>query len=459
MKLQITSFLLALIILSGCADESDDPSINESKPALESFILDAEKNNIPVRSEGIIEDDEVILFLPPGTDVSALTPDFTISGNAQITANGEALKSGESMLNFNEDILLKLTTEDGASREYTLVMSTDNDLLDGQVEQIMDKYSIPGLQLAITYKERLVYVNSYGYADKDEVLPVKNNSLFRIASISKAITLVTILHLIENEQLDFDDKIFGAEGVLGFDYGTPPYKQYVEDVTIRHLLEHKSGWTNYPFDPMFGYEGLSNRELLNEMLDNRQIANEPGAVENYSNFGYFVLGRVIEKVSGLSYEAYIRQEILEPIGITTMRVGRNQEADKLEHEVVYYDQENYSPYLIDVTRMDAGGGWIASAEDLARFLVSVDRNSARPDLLPSGSLNYLYLSFGSWVFNGSMAGTASSLSRINDDLGGAVLVNTRVIPDTEMLTEINNLLTSQTTFISQWPEYDLFQKD
>lgn len=458
MKYKNIYYLLVFIIFigTGCSDDDNSPEEGNQENELKTFALDESRNNIPVTSEGSIDGNMVEVFLPPGTDISALVADFTLSENAKAFIEDTEVVSGKSVIDFREVVELTVISESGLSRVYKVGIKQDYESVDEEAEYIMNKYNIPGLQLAVTYKERLVYLKSYGIADKETNAPVTNESLFRVASVSKSVTLAAILKLIENNKLSFDDKVFGSEGILAFDFGTPPYGQHVESVTVKHLVEHKSGWTNYPFDPMFGYPGYNNEELLTEMLDNRSIANTPGTVENYLNFGYFVLARVIEKITGLPYEEYVQQAILEPCGIRNMKVGKTLVTDRFEKEVVYYDQENYSPYLIDVARMDAGGGWIASAEDLTRFLVRMDRNNSKPDILSATSLNYLYLSYGTWVFNGSMSGTASSLSRINDDLGGSVVVNTRAIPDTEMLSAMNSLLTVRVASITKWPKYDLF---
>ena len=121
--------------------------------------------------------------------------------------------------------------------------------IDGMIQRLIDDFNIPGLQLSIVYKERLVYSKSYGLADVENNVPVNNESLFRIASISKVLTVLGVLKLIEDNQLTFSDKVFGSEGVLGYDFGTPPYTQNMEEITVLHLLEHRSGWKNTPYDP------------------------------------------------------------------------------------------------------------------------------------------------------------------------------------------------------------------
>jgi D-alanyl-D-alanine carboxypeptidase len=134
------------------------------------------------------------------------------------------------------------------------------------------------------------------------------------------------------------------------------------------------------------------------------LGSKPGAAYAYSNFGYSVLGRIIERVSGMSYQAYVRSAILEPAGAGEMRLGRSQLTLRAPNEVKYYGAAGDSfaahtrppirgggggvprPYAFDLELMDAAAGWIGSAIDVARFILAVDGRPSRPDVLESGSV-------------------------------------------------------------------------
>ncbi|PIB39100.1 hypothetical protein BFP75_12990 [Maribacter sp. 4G9] len=285
---------------------------------------------------------------------------------------------------------------------------------EANITAFMATYDVPGLQVAITMDEQLVYVKSFGLADIENQILVADNSLFRVASISKPITFISMLKLSEEDQVSLGAKVFGESALLGTEYGTLPYSQGVLVISVNDLIEHRSGWTNDPYDIMFDDPSLSYQELFSEMIDNRRIDETPNYY--YLNFGYAVLGRVIEKVSNVSYEAYVQENILKPMGITEMKIGGNTLAERLENEVVYYPSTEgaFSPYDMNVTRMDAHGGWIASATDLARFMVHIDRRPNVPDILPTNRLNRPYFNFFNWVHTGSLPGTSSIMSRHND---------------------------------------------
>ncbi|MEK4069051.1 serine hydrolase domain-containing protein [Peribacillus sp. FSL R5-0717] len=86
-------------------------------------------------------------------------------------------------------------------------------------------------------------------------------------------------------------------------------------MTVQHLLEHTSGWPSSA-DPMFGHLDLNQHQLITWVLDNEPLTYVPGKTFDYLNFGYCLLGRVIERISGISYANFVRQYVLEPCGIT-----------------------------------------------------------------------------------------------------------------------------------------------
>lgn len=451
--------LLAFVACStGSSDEPDEPQgpVLSSLNQLLTARFAANGNGIPVNSDGEITNSNVLFFLPPDTPLENLVLQFSISPKATAFIGSTPLSSGVTEIDFSQSVTLTVEAENGAQRNYVLQVIRNFENLDNQVNAMMQQFNIPGAQLAITRNEQLVYQRSYGLADQSNNTPVNNESLFRIASISKPLTAIAVLKLAETNQLDLDDKVFGPGALLGTQYGNGNYATNIRQITVRHLLDHTSGWTNNPYDPMFAFVTESQSFLIGEMLDNRPLATSPGSTYSYSNFGYCVLGRVIEEVSGQSYEDYLKTAILSPIGISAMEIGGNTEAEIFPKEVKYYDQENFSPYIMNVTRMDSHGGWIASATDLARFLVHVDRRGQKGDILTTSSLNEMYFGFQDWLFYGSLPGTSAAISRIDDQYGYVMLVNTRTIPVDQILNQMNSIVRSSISSRQEWPAYDLF---
>jgi D-alanyl-D-alanine carboxypeptidase len=343
--------------------------------------------------------------------------------------------------------------------------------VDDAVRHFMRQYKVPGMAVAITRFGKLVYAKGYGKADIAHKIPVTNASLFRIASVSKPITATAILKLVEAKKLNLDDKVFGTGAILGTRYGQQPYPPGIQQITIRQLLQHTAGgWTNNGDDPMFSHPEMNAAELISWTLNHVPLVNVPGAVYAYSNFGYCILGRVIEQVSGQSYEQYVKSAILQPSGGSTMQIGANSLAERKPQEVQYYGQLGQDAYCFDVSRMDAHGGWIASATDLARWMVSVDGFDTKPDILskasitamttassanPSYALGWLVNANRNWWHSGSLPGTASEIIRASNGFNWVLLCNTRT--DKGFFNDLDGLLwkaVNDTT--TQWPAVDLF---
>lgn len=309
--------------------------------------------------------------------------------------------------------------------------------IDNAVTSFMSTYSIPGVSIAITKGGQLVYVKSYGKMSPSDFTPITNSSLFRIASVSKPVTSAGIMKLLEAGLLTLNSKIFGPGSILGSDYPSAPVG--VHDITVRHLLHHTVGsWGNDANDPMFMQPSYTHSQLINWTLANYPATTGRGTYR-YSNFGYCLLGRVIEKLSGKTYDQFIKDEVLTPSGITQMIIGGNTLAQRKTGEVIYTGQGGYSPYTFNLTRMDSHGGWIASATDLARFLVRVDGFSTKADILqpstittmvtPSAVANYAcgwaVNSANNWWHMGGIPGTASEIIRSSGGFNWVVLCNSR----------------------------------
>src|SRR5690606_31183035 len=125
---------------------------------------------------------------------------------------------------------------------------------DAMMNEFLAEHCVPGGAVAVTDQGRLVHTGGYGYADIAERQPVEPTSLFRIASLSKPITAVAILQLVEQEKLKLDERVFDVldEFHADIDKANDSFEKRLKDVTIRHLLEHRGGWDrDKSFDAMF----------------------------------------------------------------------------------------------------------------------------------------------------------------------------------------------------------------
>ena len=352
----------------------------------------------------------------------------------------------------------------------------DLDSIARKVKTYMDANGLPGLAIAITRDERLVYAAGFGQADSSTGEEAGPANLFRIASVSKPITSAAIMRLTHTHSLDLSRHVFGPDSILGARFPTPPGNERINKITVRHLLEHVSGFNNTPDDPMFQNTSYTHDQLIKWVVNssNRFLTRDPGTLYEYSNFGFCVLGRVIEQISGMGYEEYVKTYVLNPSGATSMAIGANSPAARKPREVTYYPSSAYS---LNVTRFDSHGGWVGSAIDLARFLSYADGMFYHPDIISAADRSTMLTAanildqdginpryaFG-WVnnggdipqgHNGAMPGTGSVLALFTNGYSVAAVANSRASSDTYSwgmralgLDIINSIAT--------WPAYDLF---
>jgi len=332
--------------------------------------------------------------------------------------------------------------------------STDANLDDitSGFESLMNIYDIPGAQVAITRFNKIIYLESFGKADIENNVEVNENSVFRIASISKPITLTAISKLVSDGMLHLDDLIFGQESLLGTEYGDLPYEEQEKMITLSHLIEHMGGFSNDPNDIMFDDNALTHSDLITKVLDERSLTYSPGTQYEYSNFGYSLLGRIIEAVSGMAYEDYVKEMVLAPMNITGMNIGGNTKTDVQANEVTYYSTWN-DPYSMNVSRMDSHGGWIASTKDLALYAMHSDLEASIPDLLgPDEGLSYLQS--GSWNHNGALPGSLTVL-QVDYPISYVVLTNRGENNFQEVIQAIRTYMNDKIQNREAWPNNDV----
>jgi CubicO group peptidase (beta-lactamase class C family) len=337
----------------------------------------------------------------------------------------------------------------------------------GQVAtNFMNTFEVPGLSVAIARHKRLAYQEPFGVADRDSGEPVSVSHLFRIASVSKPLTSTAIFTLVQQGKIQLNDKVFGDKGILGKRYGTRPYDSYLQSITIDHLLTHTcGGWDNRPGDPMFLYPAMSQEELISWTIDNRPIDNLPGTHWAYSNFGYCVLGRVIEAVTSQTYSEYVKNKILNPSGVEDMQIAGNTVDQRAPNEVKYYEQNGENPYTMNVQRMDSHGGWLASPTDLIRFLTHVDGLGSGANILKGDTIRTMTTACatnphyargwavneaGNWWHAGSLPGTSTIIVRTSSGFCWSALTNTRHQPSDSMGTALDNMVWEMVHQVRSW---------
>lgn len=367
--------------------------------------------------------------------------------------------------------------------------------IDKKVESFIKKWKIQGASLAVTKDERLVYAKGFGIANSETGEEVKPGHLFRIASVSKLITAVAVMKLYEEGLLDLDDKVFGPGGILNDSIFLSYNDARIEEISIRHLMNHTAGWSRYSGDPMFSPLYIARKmkvpapATLDQILQftlARDLNYKPGSRYSYSNLGYGILGAVIERKSGMPYQDYVVMNLLKPLDIHDMHIGKSYYHEKYPNEVRYHSSggrmTTYSmngsgetvPIYYGGNNMELlgpAGGWVASAPELIKFLSAVDGFGEQPDILSKESIAMMSNpkiagkglygwrgsdNYGTWWRTGYLTGSSALMVRQGDGLSWVIMTNTSTYKDSRIHRYTSRMMFGAVNQVEQWPSVDLF---
>jgi len=374
------------------------------------------------------------------------------------------------------------------------------------------EHHLPGAALAISHGNRLIYARGFGRADREAREPVGPTSLFRIASVTKPFTSAVVMQLVEGGKLHLDDRIWTVLDLSAPRWNGAQFDPRWKEITVHELLQHRGGWDrDKSFDPIGRMRDITQKigvelpvgphEILRYMLG-FPLDFPPGERYAYSNFGYILLGLLIERITGRRYEEVVRKDVLLPLGIRQMRLGHALVEQRAKGEVKYYDSKGrvgsavFGPHIGQIVPLPYGaenfeayaahGGWIASAPELVRFAAALDdpahcpimsANSiattfARPAGLAGhdadGQPKKSYYGCG-WLVrpvgskgkfnfwhNGLISGTSTLVVGRFDHLHWAVLFNTNANPAGQPPAAlIDPLLHGVANKITRWPEREI----
>ncbi len=232
---------------------------------------------------------------------------------------------------------------------------------------------------------RTLFEGAYGLADRERGIENSPLTQFRVGSMNKMLTAVATLQLVQAGKLRLDAPL----GTYLTDY---PNEEMAATVTLHHLLTHTGG-TGDIFGPQFTEHRLElrNTDDYLRLYGKRDVQFEPGTKHVYSNYGFMLLGAVIERVSEMSYADYIAKHVLAPAGMTA--TGAAPEDSVVPGRSVGYMRQNGAlvsnaptlPY-----RGTPAGGWYSTVGDLARFAAAIREHklldSAHTALLYTGKV-------------------------------------------------------------------------
>jgi CubicO group peptidase (beta-lactamase class C family) len=209
---------------------------------------------------------------------------------------------------------------------------------------------------------------------------------------------------------------------------------------------------------------MNQAELITWTLSDRPLDHPPGKHYAYSNFGYCVLGRVIEKVTGRPYADYVKAEVLDRCGIAAMAIAGNTLDERQREEVKYYGQGE-NPYDMNVARMDSHGGWTARPQAIVRFMMHVDGFAKPPDILKAQTIRTMTTGSSAnpdyacgwnlnkadnWWHNGSLPGTTTIAVRTHRGFCWAAFTNTSRA-NSQIDDDLDKLNWDMVGAVKSWP--------
>jgi CubicO group peptidase (beta-lactamase class C family) len=312
---------------------------------------------------------------------------------------------------------------------------TSADPVDQYIQAEMQKRHIPGLALLVAHDGKIVRAQGYGFSNVELQVPVKPETLFQSGSMGKQFTATAVMMLVAEGKIHLDDPI-----TKYFTDAPAAWNQ----VTVRQLLSHTAGFTDYPEN--FNFRQDRTEDEILKAIEGIPLAFPPGAKYSYANLGYATLGILIHRVSGKFYGDLLQERVFQPLGMTTTRII--SEADIIPNRAAGYrlvkgelkNQEWVAPTL----NTTADGSLYFSILDLAKWDAALytekllKRSSLdqmwTPAKLNSGQPNSGHYGFGWFIgdihghriieHEGAWQGFTANISRYLDDkLTVVVLTN------------------------------------
>lgn len=350
--------------------------------------------------------------------------------------------------------------------------------------RLMRQWGIPGASIAIMRHGNVIATRGYGWSSLNPRANVQPNTTFRIASVSKTLTSVAVLKLVQQHRIRLDDRVFDILNDLKPLHGGSINPRLYQ-IKVRDLLNMSSGWyTEGPgrLDPMFGPWSQRAFTQLNgsipptcvaatRLMMGRPLEFRPGTQFSYSNLNYCMLGLIVSKVtqnnySATGYASFVRNQILIPAGMTSTRLGSTNYQKRNLSETRYF---NADPGRVNVDGLPysnsgiieknyADGGWTSSALDLAKFLQSLSHYKIlTPNVLHTmlGSPAFVrkpntYFSMGwvvqklnghwYWSKHGSFTGTTAQIMQKDDGTSYVALFNTQPARKVQFFAQVQRLL-------------------
>lgn len=251
-----------------------------------------------------------------------------------------------------------------AGQEMSGLSASSIEKIERAITTEMARQNIPGMSVAVIIDHQLRWSNGYGLSDLENFVPAKSSTMYRLGSISKPISAVAAMQLIEKGKLDLDAPVQNY-------VSTFPRKPWT--ITLRHLLTHTSGIRHYKGDEMNITRQFNTLTEGLDIFKNDSLLFQPGARYSYSTYAYNLLGVAIEDASGTTFLPYLRDHIFKPAGMDHIR-------DDNVYDIIHNRAQGYrklpngelrNSELANTSYKIPGGGLCSTVEDLAKFAIAV----------------------------------------------------------------------------------------
>ena len=381
------------------------------------------------------------------------------------------------------------------------ITNADSDIpelegLDKMMRYYMRKWHFKGASLAITRGDSLVYAKGYGWADEGKEIEMEPGHIMRMASVSKLLTAVGIMALQDRGMLNITDTVFGPSGILK----DTLFSSVIKDknhykITVEHLLRHQAGFHR---DPVFSSRDVKNQMQLDHapekedfyrLVLSRRLRFAPGTWHKYSNFGYILLSDIIETVSGMPYEDFMRKEVLAPAGCFDMHIAKTYYNEKRRNEVRYYthagdgqfiEEYNGSGKIVErcyggnnIPLLSGAGAWCGSPIEIARLVASIDGDPGVPDIISAKAIAQMTEYFDTetfslgwndtnpakgWSRSGTLSGTCALVKRFPDGECWILITNTSSWKGPKQANYTNELFRQcRAAYSAKLPKRNLFE--
>jgi CubicO group peptidase (beta-lactamase class C family) len=230
------------------------------------------------------------------------------------------------------------------------------------IQKRIQQENVVGLSIALVNDQKLVWAEGFGYQNKEDNIKATDKSIYHLGSVTKVITATAIMQLVERGMIDLDKPIRAYVP----EFNIKSRFSETSAITVRTLLSHHSGLPGDRLINQFARKPHEPFSIVLKHFENEYAAYPPDHVWAYCNLGYNLLGVIVERVSGMSYEKFIRQNIFLPLGMQNTAVNKDQIPSGLYSKVYRAKTNNgyWQPYFRD----SSAGGLLSSVYEMSLFM-------------------------------------------------------------------------------------------